>query len=98
MVPEPSSPNLNLVNISEIVLALCLAASIGVVISLLVSMKRRAAASEAANDENSSDSALELLEVLSLTALVVTPSNQVLRATPGALALGLVRNRDLAQD
>jgi two-component system sensor histidine kinase SenX3 len=61
-------------------------------------MKRQASAAAVANDENSSDSALELLEVLSLTALVVTPNNQVLRATPGAVALGLVRNRDLAQD
>jgi two-component system sensor histidine kinase SenX3 len=92
------SPNLNRVNISEIVLALCLTASIGVFISLLVTMKRQASAAAVANDENSSDSALELLEVLSLTALVVTPNNQVLRATPGAVALGLVRNRDLAQD
>lgn len=93
-----SSPNLNLVNISEIVLTLCLLASIGVVTLLLFTMKRRAIAATAAADENSSDTALELLEVLSLTALVVTPHNQVLRATPGAVALGLVRNRDLAQD
>jgi two-component system sensor histidine kinase SenX3 len=86
------------VNISEIVLAVCLVAALGLIISLLVTMKRRATANEAAIEQNSSDSALELLEVLSLTALVVTPNNQVLRATPGALALGLVRNRDLVQD
>jgi two-component system sensor histidine kinase SenX3 len=84
--------------ISEIVLVLCLAASIGVIISLLVTIKRRANAAAATNEQNSSDSALELLEVLSLTALVVTPNNQVLRATPRAIALGLVRNRDLSQD
>jgi two-component system sensor histidine kinase SenX3 len=98
MLAKPSSPNLNLVNISEIVLAVCLVAALGLIISLLVTMKRRATANEAAIEQNSSDSALELLEVLSLTALVVTPNNQVLRATPGALALGLVRNRDLVQD
>ena len=77
---------------------MCLAGAAGIIFSLLVIMKRRAIASEAAIAENSSDSAFELLEVLSLTALVVTPSNQVIRATPGAIALGLVRNRDLAQD
>jgi len=98
MLAKPSSPNLNLVNISEIVLAVCLVAALGLIISLLATMKRRATANEAAIEQNSSDSALELLEVLSLTALVVTPNNQVLRATPGALALGLVRNRDLVQD
>jgi len=97
-LPKPSSPNLNLVNISEIVLAVCLVAALGLIISLLVTMKRRATANEAAIEQNSSDSALELLEVLSLTALVVSPNNQVIRATPGALALGLVRNRDLVQD
>ena len=85
-------------NISEIVLAVCLVAALGLIISLLVTMKRRATANEAAIEQNSSDSALELLEVLSLTALVVSPNNQVIRATPGALALGLVRNRDLVQD
>jgi two-component system sensor histidine kinase SenX3 len=84
--------------ISEIVLVLCLAASIGVIISLLATIKRRANAAAATDEQNSSDSALELLEVLSLTALVVTPNNQVLRATPRAIALGLVRNRDLSQD
>jgi len=98
MLAKPSSPNLHLVNISEIVLAVCLVAALGLIISLLATMKRRATANEAAIEQNSSDSALELLEVLSLTALVVTPNNQVLRATPGALALGLVRNRDLVQD
>jgi two-component system sensor histidine kinase SenX3 len=98
MLPKPPSPNLNLVNISEIVLAVCLIAALGLIFFLLVTMKRRAKASELAIEQNSSDSALELLEVLSLTALVVTPNNQVLRATPGAIALGLVRNRDLAQD
>ena len=98
MLAKPPSPNLNLVNISEIVLAVCLVAALGLIISLLATMKRRATANEAAIEQNSSDSALELLEVLSLTALVVTPNNQVLRATPGALALGLVRNRDLVQD
>ncbi|MEY3662837.1 MAG: hypothetical protein RI919_353 [Actinomycetota bacterium] len=97
-MPTPSSPNLNLVIISEIVLVLCLAASIGVIISLLATIKRRANAAAATDEQNSSDSALELLEVLSLTALVVTPNNQVLRATPRAIALGLVRNRDLSQD
>ncbi|MFY7819363.1 MAG: sensor histidine kinase [Rhodoluna sp.] len=85
-------------NISEIVLAVCLAVTIGLIFSLLFTMKRRSQAAELAIEQNSSDSALELLEVLSLTALVVTPSNQVLRATPGAIALGLVRNRDLTQD
>jgi two-component system sensor histidine kinase SenX3 len=79
-------------------LALCLTASIGAIISLLVTMKRRARVAASGDEQNSSDTALELLEVLSLTALVVTPTNQVLRATPGAIALGLVRNRDLAQD
>jgi len=98
MLAKPSSPNLNLVNISEIVLAVCLVAALGLIMSLLATMKRRATANETAIEQNSSDSALELLEVLSLTALVVTPNNQVLRATPGALALGLVRNRDLVQD
>jgi two-component system sensor histidine kinase SenX3 len=98
MLPKQSSPNLNLVNISEIVLAVCLAVTIGLIFSLLFTMKRRSQAAELAIEQNSSDSALELLEVLSLTALVVTPSNQVLRATPGAIALGLVRNRDLTQD
>lgn len=97
-MPTPSSPNLNLVIISEIVLVLCLAASIGVIISLLATIKRRANAAAATDEQNSSDSALELLEVLSLTALVVTPNNQVLRATPRAIALGLVRNRHLSQD
>lgn len=85
-------------NISEIVLAVCLAAALGLIISLLVTMKRRATANEAAIEQNSSDSALELLEVLSLTALVVRPNNQVIRATTGAIALGLVKNRELAQD
>ena len=98
MLPKPPSPNLNLVNISEIALAVCLIAALGLITFLLVTMKRRAKASELAIEQNSSDSALELLEVLSLTALVVKPNNQVLRATPGAIALGLVRNRDLAQD
>ena len=77
---------------------MCLVAALGVIFSLLMTMKRRASANEEAIEQKSSDSALELLEVLSLTALVVTPNNQVLRATPGALALGLVRNRDLVQD
>ncbi len=85
-------------NISEIVLAVCLVAALGLIISLLVTMKRRATANEAAIEQNSSDSALELLEVLSLTALVVRPNNQVIRATTGAIALGLVKNRELAQD
>ncbi len=85
-------------NISEIVLAACLVAALGLIISLLVTMKRRATANEAAIEQNSSDSALELLEVLSLTALVVSPNNQVIRATTGAIALGLVKNRELAQD
>ena len=98
MLPKPSSPNLNLVNISEIVLAVCLVAALGLIISLLVTMKRRATANEEAIEQNSSDSALELLEVLSLTALVVRPNNQVIRATTGAIALGLVKNRELAQD
>ncbi|MTA09238.1 MAG: two-component sensor histidine kinase, partial [Actinobacteria bacterium] len=98
MLPKPSSPNLNLVNISEIVLAVCLAAALGVILSLLIAMKRRTSANEAAIEQNSSDSALELLGILSLTALVITPNNQVLRATPGAIALGLVKNRELAQD
>ena len=98
MLPKPSSPNLNLVNISEIVLAACLVAALGLIISLLVTMKRRATANEAAIEQNSSDSALELLEVLSLTALVVSPNNQVIRATTGAIALGLVKNRELAQE
>lgn len=98
MLPKPSSPNLNLVNISEIVLAVCLAAALGVILSLLIAMKRRTSANEAAIEQNSSDSALELLGILSLTALVITPNNQVLRATPGAVALGLVKNRELAQD
>ncbi len=98
MLPKPSSPNLNLVNISEIVLAVCLSAALGVILSLLIAMKRRASANEAAIEQNSSDSALELLGILSLTALVITPNNQVLRATPGAIALGLVKNRELAQD
>ena len=98
MLPKPSSPNLNLVNISEIVLAVCLAAALGVILSLLIAMKRRTSANEAAIEQNSSDSALELLGILSLTALVITPHNQVLRATPGAIALGLVKNRELAQD
>jgi two-component system sensor histidine kinase SenX3 len=98
MLPKPSSPNLNLVNISEIVLAVCLAAALGVILSLLIAMKRRTSANEAAIEQNSSDSALELLGILSLTALVITSNNQVLRATPGAIALGLVKNRELAQD
>lgn len=98
MLPKPSSPNLNLVNISEIVLAVCLVAALGLIISLLVTMKRRATANEEAIEQNSSDSALELLEVLSLTAMVVRPNNQVIRATTGAIALGLVKNRELAQD
>lgn len=98
MLRKPSSPNLNLVNISEIVLAACLVAALGLIISLLVTMKRRATANEAAIEQNSSDSALELLEVLSLTALVVRPNNQVIRATTGAIALGLVKNRELAQE
>ena len=63
MLPKPPSPNLNLVNISEIVLAVCLVAALGLIISLLVTMKRRATANEAAIEQNSSDSALELLEV-----------------------------------
>ena len=98
MLPKPSSPNLNLVNISEIVLAVCLSAALGVILSLLIAMKRRTSANEAAIEQNSSDSALELLGILSLTALVITPNNQVLRATPGAIALGLVKNRELTQD
>ncbi|MFM1973456.1 MAG: hypothetical protein RLZZ345_540, partial [Actinomycetota bacterium] len=68
-------------------MALCLTASIGAIISLLVTMKRRARVAASADEQTSSDSALELLEVLSLTALVVTPTNQVLRATPGAIVL-----------
>jgi two-component system sensor histidine kinase SenX3 len=98
MLPKAPSPNLNHVNITEIVLAVFLFAALGLISFLLLKMRRRASDNEAAIQQSSSDSALELLGILSLTAIVVASNNQVLRATPGAVALGLVKNRELAQD
>ena len=42
-----------------------------------------------------SDASTELLEVLSAAAVVVNPSNLAVRATAGALAMGLLRNREI---
>ncbi len=45
-----------------------------------------------------SDASAELLEVLAAAAVVVNPANVAVRATAGALALGLLRNRELIHD
>jgi two-component system sensor histidine kinase SenX3 len=42
-----------------------------------------------------SDASAELLEVLSAAAVVLNPANVAVRATAGALAMGLLRNREL---
>lgn len=45
-----------------------------------------------------SDGAAELLEVLAEAGLVLNPNNRVARATTGAMAMGLVRDRSLVHD
>ena len=45
-----------------------------------------------------SDGAAELLEVLAEAGMVLSPTNRVARATTGAMAMGLVRDRVLVHD
>lgn len=66
------------------------------VLALFVRTLRRAELSVKADRDNIVDGATEVLEVLASAGLVIGATGTVIRATDGALAMGLVNNRVLA--
>lgn len=71
------------------------AAGAGLVLALFVRTLRRAELSVKADRDNIVDGATEVLDVLASAGLVIGSTGTVIRATDGALAMGLVNNRVL---
>ncbi len=71
------------------------AAGAGLVLALFVRTLRRAELSVRADRDNIVDGATEVLDVLASAGLVIGSTGTVIRATDGALAMGLVNNRVL---
>lgn len=86
----------NLVNFWLVVALLAgFAAGAGIVLALFVRTLRRAELSVKADRDNIVDGATEVLDVLASAGLVIGATGTVIRATDGALAMGLVNNRVL---
>ena len=70
----------------------------GILIGAIVAMVRSNVIEKFEQAQSLSDGAAELLEVLSSAALVLNSQNLAVRATQGALAFGLIRDRSLIHD
>ena len=94
------SPSLNHVNNSSDMWAGLLLGFVigGVIIGAIVVRVRSNVIEKFEQAQSLSDGAAELLEVLSSAALVMNQSNFAVRATSGALAYGLLRDRSLIHD
>ena len=66
-----------------------------ILITWFLSVFRKRSAEKLDQGRSISDASIELLEVLSASALVLNQSNLAERATQGSLAMGLLRNRTL---
>jgi len=91
---------LNLVNTSSFDFASLLVGLVIGSIAILLANRfiRSRTTQETEIGQSLSDGAAELLELLSYAALVLNPQNVVVRATQGALAFGLIRDRTLIHD
>jgi two-component system sensor histidine kinase SenX3 len=93
------SPTLNLVNDFQSWALLGVGFLLGaLIVGGLVSRVRRSVLEKFEQAQSLSDASAELLEVLAASAVVLSPANLAVRATQGALAMGLLRNRNLLHE